>query len=87
MAFVSDGLVGCEEVALVFEEVVFVAGFGDVDQVVGDGLAVDGVVGEVFARAQVHAAVDLAGIGADDFGAETVGQGGGEGGLAGGGGA
>ena len=61
-----------EEVFLKTEDVVFLAGGADVYEVVGDvcsdAVVVDAIVAEVFARADVHAAIHLARIAGDDFG-------------------
>ena len=82
----EDALVGGYEVVEEAVGVVFLAGVADVDEVVGDVDAVDVVVGQVFACAYVHAAEDLARVGADHLALQAVGHLGGEGGLACGGG-
>lgn len=63
----ADVLVGLEEVALVFEEVVFRPRVTDVYQVIGDRSVLHHIVGEVFARADRHASIDLTTVGGDDF--------------------
>ena len=78
---------GGVEVAQEAVGAVLLTGVADVDEVVGNGGAVEGVVGEVLAGAYVHAAEHLARVGADDFGFQTIGHLGRQGGLAGGRGA
>ncbi len=46
-------------------EVVPFARFGYVDQVVWNAVAIDGVIGEVFTRADVHTAINLSAVGTD----------------------
>ena len=60
-------VVGFEEIALVFVKVVFVASRMNVNEVVWDILAIDGVFAEVFARAEIHSTIDLARVGTNDF--------------------
>ena len=79
----ADVGVGPQEVLLELPDIVLLPGLGDVDEVVGDGA----VLGEVLARADVHAAIDLAGIRRNDLPAELFGQGDGVARLAGGRGA
>lgn len=78
----ADVLVGLEEVALVFEEVVFRPRVTDVYQVVGDWLALHHIVGEVFARSDRHASIDLTTVGGNDFAVQLIGKAGGKGRLA-----
>ena len=78
----ADVLVGLEEVALVFEEVVFRPWVTDVYQVVGDRLLLHYIVGEVFARADRHASIDLTTVGGDDFAVQLIGKACGKGRLA-----
>ena len=51
----DDVAVGLFEIFLVLEDIVFLAGIGDVDQVLGDVA----VFGQILARADVHSAVHL----------------------------
>ena len=83
----EDVVVDADEVVLEVVDVVFVAGIADVDEVAWDAAGGEVVFGEVFAGADVHAAEDLTGVGADDFAADAVSEGDGEGGFAAGGGA
>ena len=78
----ADVLVGLEEVALVFEEVVFRPWVTDVYQVIGDRCALHHIVGEVFARADRHASIDLTTVGGDDFAIQLIGKACGKGRLA-----
>ena len=60
-------VVGFEEIALVFVKVVFVASRMNVNEVVWNIFAIDGVFAEVFACAEVHSTIDLARVGTDNF--------------------
>ena len=73
-----DVVEGADEVVLELIHIVFVAGIVDVDKVVWNVGAVDVVVGEVFAGADVHAAEYLARVGTNNLTAELEGQFGGE---------
>ena len=64
--------VGGIEVTLEHIEIVFEASGGNIDKVIGDFCAVDDIFGEVFSRSDVHLAVDLTGIGAEDFALQTM---------------
>ena len=66
-ASLEYGVVGFEEIALVFVKVVFVASRMNVNEVVWDILAIDGVFAEVFACAEIHSTIDLARVGTNDF--------------------
>lgn len=81
---ILDGLVGQ---LLVLEDIVFDAWFHDVDQMVGNVGAVETVVVQILAGADVHTAIDLSRVGADDFSVDAEGEGGGETGFSSGGGA
>lgn len=77
MATSHDVVEGLNEVVLKAVDAVFLAGVADVDEVVGNAVAINGVVGQVLAGADIHAAEHLARIGADDFAVEPIGQSGG----------
>jgi len=62
------------EALLELEDAEEVVRLGHVDEVVRDGDAVDDVLREVLARADVHAPVDLAGVGGDQLGPHPGGQ-------------
>ena len=55
------------KIMLVAEYVVFLSGLTDIYQMVWDHLPVDEVVGKVFSCTNIHRAIDLTGITADDF--------------------
>ena len=63
----EDRVVGIEKIALVLVEIVFVASGMNVNEVVWDFFAIYSVFAEVFASAEVHATIDLARVGTDDF--------------------
>ena len=67
------------------EEMEFLVGADDVDEVVGYLVGRFAVVGEVLAGADVEAGVDLPAVGGDDFAVEGPGEGDGEARLARGG--
>ena len=72
----ADVVVGREEVLLIAIEVVLHAWFGNVDEVKRHLRPIgQHIIGQVFARAQIHAAVHLPRVGADDFSPETLRQG------------
>ena len=81
----EDGLEGSDEVVLELVDVVLVACVVDVDEMIGDVDTVDMVVGQVLARADVHATEHLPRVGADNLALQPIGQLGGEGCLAAGG--
>ena len=66
-ATLEDRVVGIKKIALVLVEVVFVASGMNVDEVVWDFFAIYSVFAEVFASAEVHATIDLARVGTNDF--------------------
>ena len=66
-ATLEDRVVGFEKVALIFIKIVFVACGMNVDEVVWNFFAIYSVFAEVFASAEVHATIDLARVGTDDF--------------------
>lgn len=55
------------EIVLILIEVVFCARLGDADEVVRYAFVVEGVVVEVFAGTDVHAAVNLTRVGTDNL--------------------
>ena len=66
-ASLKNSVVGFQEIALIFVEIVFVARRMNVDEVVWNLLTVDSIFAEVFAGAEVHATIDLARVGTNDF--------------------
>ena len=66
-ATLEDRVVGFQEIALVLVEIIFVASGMNVDEVVWDFFAIYSVFAEVFASAEVHATIDLARVGTNDF--------------------
>ena len=65
-----DVVIGAFKVLQKLIQAVAVAGRTDVDEVVGHTV----ILGQVLARADVHAAVDLPRVGADDLAANRLGQ-------------
>ena len=78
----NDVVVGIEKILLIFKQVVFRSWLAYIYEVIRYFLAVDDIVGKVFARANVHSAVHLSRVGAQYFAVQPVGEGGGEGCLA-----
>ena len=66
-ASLADGSIRLVEVVLPCEEVVLRPRRDDVNEVVGDGRPLIGVLGEVLAGADVHAAIDLARVRTEDL--------------------
>ncbi len=63
----EDVIVGLVEVFLEAEEVVLLSRFADVDEMEGNGNPFHCVVGQVFTRADVHAAIHLPAVCTDDL--------------------
>ena len=66
-AATADFLKGFEEIVLIAIEIIFRAGFDDVDQVVGYRTPLDAIFAKVLARAQIHAPIHLTGVSTDDL--------------------
>lgn len=78
---------GRVEIALVPENIVFRVQVDMVNEVIADGRAAQFVFFQVLARADVQTAIDLAGVGRNDFPVQQAGQGDAQGGFSGRGGA
>ena len=52
-------LVSIQEITLILENIVLISRVDYVDEVIGNLFSIDGLVGKVFAGAQVHSPVDL----------------------------
>ena len=56
-----------KEPFLVFKNTEFMGGFNDVNEVVGDGKAIYNIFIKILACSDIHADIDLSGVGRDDF--------------------